>query len=100
MYSNMENISSMILKKSENFRFLSHFYTAAIVKGVEKNFFSDFFKTMLEMFSILEYISQNRILAEKNYLRCFRRVSFFFFFSFFWVFFFLLRISIFCCFVF
>ena len=56
MYSNMENISSMVLKKSENFRFLSHFYTAAIVKGVEKNFFSDFFEITLELFSVLKYI--------------------------------------------
>ena len=74
MYSNMENIYSMVLKKSENFWFLSHFYTAAIVKGVEKNFFSDFFETTLEIFSILEYIGQNQILAEKNYLGCFRRI--------------------------
>ena len=71
MYSNMENISSMVLKKSENFRFLSHFYTAAIVKGVEKKIFSDFFKTMLEMFPILEYIGQNRILAGKKLSRVF-----------------------------
>ena len=35
----------------------------AVVGGVEKNFFSDFFETTLEMFSILEYIGQIEILA-------------------------------------
>ena len=39
-----------------------------------KNFFSGFFETTLEMFSILEYIAQIEILAEKNYLGCFRQV--------------------------
>ena len=65
MYFNTENIFSVVSKKFEKLRFLSHFYTAAIVMGVEKNFFSDFFETTLEMSSILEYIGQNRILAEK-----------------------------------
>ena len=35
----------------------------AVVGGVEKKFFSDFFETTLEMFSILEYIGQIEILA-------------------------------------
>jgi hypothetical protein len=39
---------------------------------IPKNFFSDFFGITLEMFSILEYIGQIEILAEKNYLGCFR----------------------------
>ena len=74
MYSNMENISSVISKKSEKLRFFEPFYMVAVVGGVEKNFFSDFFETTLEMFSILEYIGQIEILAEKNYLGCFRQV--------------------------
>ena len=74
MYSNMENISSMISKKSEKLRFLSLFFMVAVVEGRKKNFFSDFFETILEMFSILEYIGQIEILAEKNYLGCFRQV--------------------------
>ena len=72
MYSNMKNISSVISKKSEKLRFFEPFYMVAV--GVEKNFFSDFFETTLEMFSILEYIGQIEILAEKNYLGCFRQV--------------------------
>ena len=39
-----------------------------------KKIFSDFFKITLEMFSILKYICQKEILAEKNYLGCFREV--------------------------
>jgi hypothetical protein len=46
----------------------------AVVVGVEKQIFSDSFKTTLEMFSILEYVGQIEILAEKNYLGCFRQV--------------------------
>ncbi len=53
MYSNMENISSLISKKSEKLRFIEPFYMVAVVGGVEKNFFSEFFETKLEMFSIL-----------------------------------------------
>ena len=64
MYSNMENISSLVSKKSKKLRFFEPFYMVAVVgEGVEKNFFSDFFETMLEMFSILEYIGQIEILA-------------------------------------
>ena len=63
MYSNMENISSVVSKKSEKLRFFETFYMVGVVGGVEKNFFSDFFETMLEMFSILEYIGQIEILA-------------------------------------
>ena len=74
MYSNMENISSVVSKKSEKLRFLEPFYMVAVVGGVEKNFFSDFFETTLEMFFILEYIGQIEILTEKNYLGCFRQV--------------------------
>ena len=74
MHFNMENISSVISKKSEKFRFLSLFFMVAVVEGRKKNFFSDFFETILEMFSILEYIGQIEILAEKNYLGCFRQV--------------------------
>jgi hypothetical protein len=65
----------VVLKKSEKLRFLSLFFMVAVVgRRVEKIFFSDFFKTTLEMFSILEYIGQVEILAEKNYLGCFRQV--------------------------
>jgi hypothetical protein len=41
MYSNMENISSVVLKKYEKLRFLSLFFMVAVVGGVEKTFFSD-----------------------------------------------------------
>ena len=41
------------------------------MKGIEKIFF----EITLEMFSILEYIGQIEILAEKNYLGCFRRLE-------------------------
>ena len=63
MYSNMENISSVVLKKSEKLWFFKPFYMVAVVGGVEKIFFSDFFETTLEMFSILKYIGQIKILA-------------------------------------
>jgi hypothetical protein len=36
--------------------------------------FSDFFEIKLEMFTKLKYICQKEILAEKNYLGCFREV--------------------------
>ena len=63
MFSNMENISSLVSKKSKKLRFFEPFYMVAVVGEVEKNFFSDFFETRLEMFSILEYIGQIEILA-------------------------------------
>ena len=59
MYSNMENISSVVSKKSEKLRFFEPFYMVAVVRGVEKNFF----ETTLEMFSILKYIGQIEILT-------------------------------------
>ena len=63
MYSNMENISNVVSKKSEK-KFFSTpqlgwpLPLVSLVGGLEKNFFSDFFETTLEMFSILEYIGQ------------------------------------------
>ena len=41
----------------------------------EKKFFSNFLETTLEMCSILEYIGQIEILAEKNYLRVLDRLE-------------------------
>ena len=79
MYSNMENISSVVSKKSKK-KFFSSPPTSETSGrgqpswGVEKIFFSDFFETTLEMFSILKYICQKEILAEKNYSGCFREV--------------------------
>ena len=63
MYINTENNSSVISKKSEKFRFFTHFYTW--YRGVEKIFFSDFFGTTLELFSVLKYIDQRQNLTEK-----------------------------------
>ena len=68
MYSNMENISSVVSKKSEK-KFFSSPPTSETSGrgqsswGVEKKFFSDFFETTLEMFSILEYIGQIEFLT-------------------------------------
>src|SRR6185312_12912022 len=50
------------------------FLNASRRNEIEKKIFSDFFETMLEMFSILKYIFQKEILAEKNYFGCFREV--------------------------
>jgi hypothetical protein len=52
----------------------TRFLHLALGGGVKKNFFSDFFETTLEMFSVLKYIGQIKILAEKNYSGCFRQV--------------------------
>ena len=73
MYSKVENISSVVSKKSEKIFFDPYNY-GHHEKRLKNRSFSDFFETMLEMFSILKYIGQLEILAEKNYLRFFRQV--------------------------
>ena len=73
MYFNMENISSVV-SKIWKISIFEPFFMVAVVEGRKKIFLGFFSKPYLEMFSILEYIGQIEILAEKNYLGCFRQV--------------------------
>ena len=67
----MENISSMISKKSEKI-FFDLIPTPTCT--AQKSKFLGFFEITLEMFSILKCICLKEILAEKNYPGCFREV--------------------------
>ena len=65
MDSNMENIPSVVLKKSEKILFDPYNY-GHHEKRLKNRIFSDFFEIKLEIvFSVLEYIGQIEILAEK-----------------------------------
>jgi hypothetical protein len=74
MYFNIENIPSEVSKQSEK-KFFWSLQLRPRVKWLKNWSFFDFFETMIKMISILKYIGQIEILADKNYLGCFRRIS-------------------------